>query len=439
MDTLNALIQRLKQNGATRILYKPLSANDNTKQQIYIGGNWEVLSVLPFGEIQSYPEVKQPNFKAPVNLYWMNEEGQVAHAPGAQLIMYPKYPEIRLSGFLKGCPLAPSAYMQPNPRTEGRILVLGICPDRRILAHLLLPEQAITAELLDQPVLSVAGVFRELILDRDPLEELLEKLHDIHQMGFVDSCRLNSSGQKIQYAAQNGGGYTLEALLDIIPNGHSEPDFRGIEIKQFGVKRFDRLGSPRITLMTPEPVGGIYVNPGVIPFLHLYGKPEPAKDRIYFTGTHQYGVVHATTGLRLDLQGYNITASGKFEITDITKGIMLVDPRTADTVAALWTFQQIIDHWSKKHGRTVYVPAISQQKLLGDEKTIRQYHYNDQVWLGVSTDPIRFFRSLLSKKVYYDPGTKVENLSGTPVTKRRNQFRMNFKNLASLYDTFELK
>ncbi len=33
----------------------------------------------------------------------------------------------------------------------------------------------------------------------------------------------------------------LEAELGVTPNGYSEPDFMGWEIKQFGVKKFDKI------------------------------------------------------------------------------------------------------------------------------------------------------------------------------------------------------
>jgi hypothetical protein len=43
--------------------------------------------------------------------------------------------------------------------------------------------------------------------------------------------------------APNCGGYTLEAELGITPNGYSEPDFLGWEVKQFGVANFARVNS----------------------------------------------------------------------------------------------------------------------------------------------------------------------------------------------------
>ncbi|WP_257226178.1 hypothetical protein [Acinetobacter sp. YH16038] len=129
--------QTMQALGATRILLKPLSNNDNSKQQIYFGGNFEVLQDFPLGEIRADGESsKGPIFKAPLKLFWITPEGETEEATGSQIILYPKYPEIRLSGFLRGCSLAPSKIMKP-PTPEERALsasqkggmILGLAAD----------------------------------------------------------------------------------------------------------------------------------------------------------------------------------------------------------------------------------------------------------------------------------------------------------------------
>lgn len=69
----------------------------------------------------------------------------------------------------------------------------------------------------------------------------------------------------------------LEAELGIAPNGYAEPDFMGWEVKQYSVRDFVhfRPKSP-VTLMTPEPTGGIYQNEGVAEFLKRLGYPDRA-------------------------------------------------------------------------------------------------------------------------------------------------------------------
>ena len=136
----------MSDHGAYKILFKCLSENDNSKQQIYLGGSFEALNQIPFGEIvpdNIYGKV--PNYKASLNFYWISDEGQIKQAPGAKLILYHKYPEVRLSGFLQGCSIAPSEYLQPvsegkrkkNNNKDGRVLVLGIHRDGRIFAYLI--------------------------------------------------------------------------------------------------------------------------------------------------------------------------------------------------------------------------------------------------------------------------------------------------------------
>lgn len=130
-----------RQNDVYRAYFKPLSQNDNTKQQIYLGGSFESISLLPFGEIKTDRSSKTTNFKASLDFNWLVEAGAIANAPHSQLILYPDYPEVRLSGFIRGCSIAPSNLLQPVPRNkrtgnDGRFLVLGITRDGRIIAYL---------------------------------------------------------------------------------------------------------------------------------------------------------------------------------------------------------------------------------------------------------------------------------------------------------------
>ncbi|MFW2153952.1 hypothetical protein ACG94Q_22380, partial [Acinetobacter gyllenbergii] len=104
------------------------------------GGNFAVINIFPFEDVVADTTTKKHTLKAKINLHWIDPETrQTEQANGSQLILYPQYPEVRLSGFLKGCSLAPSAYMQPiapdqrknNKSADGRILFFGICADGR--------------------------------------------------------------------------------------------------------------------------------------------------------------------------------------------------------------------------------------------------------------------------------------------------------------------
>lgn len=116
--SLPALVRQLRVLGANRVLAKALAENDNTKQQVYLGGSFDSLNQLPYGEVTTASTGARPTFKAALRLRWIDAAGHVAPAPHAKLILYPRYPEVRLSGFLRGCELAPSKLMQPVTTSE---------------------------------------------------------------------------------------------------------------------------------------------------------------------------------------------------------------------------------------------------------------------------------------------------------------------------------
>ena len=82
----------MQRHGATRIVFKLLANNDNSKQQVYFGGDFDVLRLIPHGDLVSEISSRDgPIFKASLNLSWIDvfSEADPAPAPGAQLIFYP--------------------------------------------------------------------------------------------------------------------------------------------------------------------------------------------------------------------------------------------------------------------------------------------------------------------------------------------------------------
>ena len=53
IDTLDALTMLMRQNGAERIYAKKLAPNDNSKNQIYLGGDFSVLNIIPHGIVET--------------------------------------------------------------------------------------------------------------------------------------------------------------------------------------------------------------------------------------------------------------------------------------------------------------------------------------------------------------------------------------------------
>ncbi len=430
-NNIDSLIHAMRALGAVNILCKPLAENDNTKQQIYLGGSFEVLKQLPFSDLRSEPGVKRQNFKASLNFFWIDENHQSEKADGAQLILYPDYPEVRLSGFLRGCSIAPSNLLQPVPKEErlhnngadGRHLFFGVTEDKRILAYLSPASSAISvamANKIQEGKYQPSGVLYFITKTNqiDSRSILIARLREIHQAGMHQSRRLNKQGVPISYTAQNGGGYTLEALLGIKPNGEAAPDFMGWEVKAYS-------GS-RITLMTPEPDSGYYGKNGVEAFVRKYGRQLP-DDVLYFTGTHKVGVPCTSSGQTLLLDGFD-SKSGK--ILNVDGGIHLTDER--GNISAGWTFNGLITHWSRKHAAAAYVP-YDKAPVIPPE-----YQYKSPVLLGEETEFPLFLFAMERGDVVFDPGSKIEQASTTKSrVKARSQFRVALKKLSGLYKKFE--
>lgn len=428
--SLAQLLDLLRHHGATRIYAKRLAPNDNSKNQVYLGGDFSALNIIPHGEIYSddadVAGAVRDRAKASVDFYWVDGEA-LHHAPNTGLILYPKYPEVRMSGFLLGCKAAPSDIMRV--RDEGRVLFFGITRTGSVLGYAVSGDDPVAKELVarEWPMI---GVFLELPLAlddaRDPREQLLDELRRIYRLNWIASQKLAADGTKAPYAARNGGGYTLEAELGVTPNGYAEPDYLGWEVKQYGVRDFlsFKAKSP-VTLMTPEPTGGIYRTEGVDAFMRRFGYADQSgkADRINFGGRYDcQRKHHLLTGLRMTLSGYD-EITGK--ITDLDGELVLISDR--DEVAATWSFKGMMAHWNRKHAQAAYVPSLFRTPP-------PEYHYGPQVLLCEETDFLMFLQAFATGQVYYDPAIKLLNASTmAPEIKRRSQFRVSHNDLTGLY------
>ncbi len=422
------LMKRFIELGAVRAFCKPLAENDNSKQQIYLGSNLEVVQMFPFQQVVATEKGKDSTYKAKLEFNWIGKDFS-ERATGAQLILYPQYPEVRLSGFLRGCKHAPNEFLRPtskesrhfNNGPDGRVLFFGITRNGETLAYLANTDDPLAKEFRyqqEQGQYPQESVFFNLpLLGRDSKIILLEKLAEIRNGGWQPSIKLSTVGEVLPYKARNGGGYTLEALLGIIPNGRSEPDFIGWEIKGYS--------QSRVTLMTPEPDGGMYGEAGAKAFVGKYGAPTK-NDTLYFTGTHRVNDRNTKTGLTLMVRGF--TPEKKL-IDDVGGAVELL----TDTghCAAAWSFAHLMIRWNKKHNQAAYVPYES-EKIAAPA-----YRYLSPALLGVGTDFSRYLAAVCAGKVIFDPGSKVMNASGQNSTvKARSQFRIPVKHLTDLYQKF---
>lgn len=417
--------------GCSRIYVKRLSPNDNSKNQVYFGGSFDILNIFPVKEIKAEEagDWKKERFKASINFAWLGEDGNDYPAPKTQLILYPKYPEVRFSGFLQLCENAPSALMAS--RMEGRILFLSTSDRGVILGYVAHPDSEISIGYSKETSLSDHGVFKVMDLHKflNNRIRLLDELRRVNKTGWIKSKRLDKYGNIIDCEAPNCGGYTLESELGIIPNGYSEPDFFGWEVKQFGVSNFNRIYSAIITLMTPEPTDGVYKDEGVEYFLRKYGYKDRKgrNNRINFGGVHKVGVIHRSTNLEMQLIGFD-SVEGKIKRSN--GRISLIDLHGEE--AASWSFASLLLHWNRKHNQACYIPS----QLLNENG--RHYRYGDKVILGIGTDFQLFLAQMAQGNIVYDPGIKMENESGAPNIKRRSQFRIKSLNLVNLYTNSEV-
>lgn len=437
--TLDKALAMMQDNGVSEVLYKVLPKNANSKNQVYLGGkDPSQFAKLPTGEMTAHMSVSEKSgkqeavFQAMLDFYWLTEEGQLARAPHAKMIFYPQYPEVRFSGFLKECREAPSTFWVKEKRgTEpGRILLLGLGSGETIVGLTLPPEAPAAKEILATGPHARYEIFGILPMPGedeagDGLLELMRQLCHIHDMGFVSSRRLDPAGLLVPCNASNCNGNTLEALLGIRSNGFSAPDFMGWEVKARQVKNADKPSSSVVTLFTPEPTMGMYTDDGIEAFIRRFGYPDRngRADRLNFGGIHKgCEAAHHLTGLRLVVDGYDPSTSDYLS----TGAVLLVD--ATGTVASGWSFAKLMDHWKAKHAQAAYVPC---QQLLAPS---RQYRYGRNILLGEGAEFKLLLKAFHEGSVYYDPGIKLEGISTSkPVWKKRSQFRVNSKNLASLY------
>jgi hypothetical protein len=439
VESLSAVRRAMRSHGVVEVLVKRLAQNDNSKNQIYVGDDLSSLGKLPSREVTLHagtsrkhePSKRGPIFRAALDFAWLDLRARVFPAPNAKLIVYPQYPEVRLSGFLAGCPEAPSELFDPTKRgrERGRVLLLGFTNDRRIIAAAYSADHPAAREisLLEGEKYGALEILPDGVAPKvggEPL--LLGELLRIHRLGWIRSKRLTTAGE-VDCRGTNCGGYTLEAELGIIANGFSEPDYHGWEVKQHNVGDLLQPRSSRVTLFTPEPTGGVYVEEGPEAFVRRWGYPDKRgrPDRLNFGGVYRCGELpHPLTSLRLRLIGFDST-SGQF---DGGGKVALVDD--TDAIAAEWSFAKLMDHWKRKHDKAAYIPSVA------ENDPVNRYRYGKDVLLAEGAFFVRLLRAFDAGSVFYDPGIKLENAEGPrPALKRRSQFRIASGGLQGLYDS----
>jgi len=444
--SLDSILDIFKEIGIEKIVYKALAPNDNSKNQIYLAGNlneikWLTINNLIASESTSHKTGEQQiKYTKELDFVWLDSVGNRMDAPNTKLIYYPQYPEVRLSGFIQGSQIGMNGWMNPekNGRSENRYLIMGATNLGTIYAYLAVPNSVIALGINAYPQRPTDSAVSQLLINfgsaitstptLDSRSLLLNELRRIHLKGYIRGKKLRTDMTCSPYSAPNGGGYTLEAELGVIPNGDAKPDFHGWEIKQFGVKNFGAKYSKALTLLTPEPDGGEYIHNGLEYFLKTYGYPSSSKaDRWDFNGTHRFGLQHQKTNLTLDLDGFD-KYSRKITKAD---GKLSFISQNGDE-AASWKFSKLMEHWTTKHSKAAYIPSL---KNLGSQGEI-SYHFGNKLKLFEGTSFELFLGAFVDDLLYLDPAHKIENITTTKrPQKKRNQFRVKWQNLEKLYLT----
>jgi hypothetical protein len=172
--------------------------------------------------------------------------------------------------------------------------------------------------------------------------------------------------------------------------------------------------------MTPEPNGGFYGERGAKEFVERYGH-DVDNGGMYFTGSHKVGVQCPTTGLTLQVSGFDPVAQKLF---DVSGAVRLVDSNGND--AASWAFAELLTHWNRKHAFAAYVRYSPQRLPIA-------YRYDTPVLMGEHTNFNKYLHALCSGAIIFDPGSKVTHArTAQSKIKARSQFRINTKNLGLL-------
>jgi len=419
------LAQAFQDAGCEKVLVKVLARNqDNEKNQVYLGMDDMLLSVFP-GKIlysaksestkkrNSHPGVGKVTLS--LTFSWLWADGSESSAPHAKIIYYFQYPEIRLSGFLRGCARSPRAMRREEQDEFGRrVLLLGIRDDE-VLGVLATDQDGLRLidELEGLPVLPGQQTMRIFPIPKSVkstnLPKLLMELRELAGVWQPAQKFGKNDLTPVPRKSQQGSGWTLEALLGIKMNSIAGPDKYGYEIKVLPPKS-------ALSVITSEPDFGYRKEHPLIDFLWNYGWPGTKGDGSYrFNGEHNtvrpYSRSKAIIVLdHWDMENNAPDGSG-------TPAVRLVYQPSGQVLAG-WSYDKLAEKWSHKHDGCVYV-EYHRRPLNGGFAT--DYMYGSRVYCGLGTSINHLFRALRDGIVYLDPGDRVlENGD----TKNRMQWRV---------------
>jgi hypothetical protein len=441
--------------GAELALLKTLPKNANDKNQIYIASDFGVLYDLfdltlaergastseSKGPAEPRARISEASFN---NFSWMKRDRSLVEAKRVKAIIYPQYPEARLSGLQtveNTMPQALSvAYTKANPDAR-RLLVLARLPRGQCIGIVYLHlSPALEQGLSLLPGFERARSCKRLVIDQGgsaKLEARLAKVLGVSLRG----CRLDAYGKSLPFSGTQVCGYTLEHALGIIPNSGMDGDLYGIELKTHT--------QLKVTLFTPEPDGGHYVRdfPG---FMKKYGYRDSDGD-YRLTGVHRANVMCVKSGLTLRLREQQLVGGVSTWLaydpsTPLTAKIDAVDVALVGVdgeVAASWSLARLMNCWGAKHNEAVYIQA---NKILNPNLTeaVEGYEhlitFEKTVMWCRQTSGEKLLAAIGDGTIFLDPAPKL-HASDPSKNKRRSQWRVNdiTKAARTLYSSVAFK
>jgi len=423
-------LQRLFESKSVDLVYiKKLSPKqDNDKNQIYFGSGLKSLSNLFSGDIIERSEPvsskKKSDLYGDIGLqlylkwYWMDRNGNTARANGTKAIEYPQYPEVRLSGFLSGCPLAPQSLRRTKQsRFKTRYLCFGFTPELDTVGIVLTEvEDELARNFPDLPKYSESSLLSVLIVNDqyqstpgDILLNLLKtKVGSEKHSGFI----LKPDGP-VPFNGNQSAGYTLEGLLGIVANGKSGPDILGYELKT--------TGSSNGTLITTEPDLGEKADLEFKEYMSRYGSPgKKDSNTIRFTGT--FSLDKKPVGkdyiLRLFRDGEKDGLPGHIGLYSLDEKILVQG----------WSFQKLNSKWVEKHSNAVYI-KYSKEK---DESRNDVIQFGPICWFAHGTSFNNFLEGIRAGVIYFDPA---DSIYENGQSKSRAQWRYRISQRDEVYST----
>ena len=465
--SLNKLKSTLQELGADMAVFKALPKNANDKNQIYFSSSFSSLynhfdlTIADRGSSQSETKARSDPgnmiTEAVFNSFeWVKRDNSKVKAKNVKIIVYPQYPEARLSGFQTVENSMPASlsitYTKANPLVD-RILVLGRLPGGACIGLIILdPSDSLKSEIEALPGLEGSKVCKLLKLTEDKTNKLQGKLSPLFSQP-MKGCKLDSSGDTIPFTGTQVCGYTLEHALGIIPNSNKDGDLYGIELKTHT--------QLKVTLFTPEPDFGKYTE-SFEKFMVEYGYKSGEDWRL--TGVHRANIRCAKSGLTLKVQEYRTkTLPGqkpawildidgnrkafpydkKKSLTSKMGAVEVVLATDNGEIAAGWSLERLMNNWGVKHDEVVYISAKrALNKNVVEVNAGYKYliTFSPKVLWCNGTSAERLLEAIDSGLIFLDPAPKYAPYDVSK-NKRRAQWRVNniSKAVSQLYESVESK